>query len=462
MPLTTTLFGKKNQEVSTSLTPTQGQEQLEKAEPAERRGVPRVYSGASAGKVEYPYLDLGQRKDGVWVCCCGDEKPLVHFQGAFPFKHLKCGKCDHVLCERCETTGIVAVLQDNSFTAMLDETGVRVFQICPSCGLSHRAVEFEDCIYWVPSPSYSHPGKCSCGAPAKPDWIKCAIGEPWVYREDPVEAVHECKTKQMEDKVQRDEAKLTYRAQDYSTPLTHHSRKDSLRKQAKPRRKRPESLRKRPASLFVQTHSPSGDSDDSVQNTPVSSKVPSVIPRVQCQTKLTVNTQACSLKRSGAHRGRDSRPYTPRSASWNNYLSPALPRPALIDRSVTWAPATIHQQVNNHAEASMKSVLGTTKYEAAKPSTKGELSLEDIRNEICDDTFTSKSHPQEPRSFFDPYEEDSAYARAGIDRIKKLVPPLPLSQRPLHNDIYGNTKVIRRKPLFRSITNIPPPVSAQV
>ncbi|KAH6612552.1 hypothetical protein C7974DRAFT_323133, partial [Boeremia exigua] len=76
--------------------------------------------------------------DGLWLCCCGAENELVHWTGLHPFKYLKCEKCGHVLCGNCETTHILTLWEQDP-RVVVHGSELRMAQVCPSCGLSHRA-----------------------------------------------------------------------------------------------------------------------------------------------------------------------------------------------------------------------------------------------------------------------------------------------------------------------------------
>lgn len=106
-------FFKKTLEVS-QLTLSQVEELLEKAEKAEVGDVSSPYVSAGADTPQYPHLNAHEERYGVWVCCCKHENPLQHFKGAFPFKRLVCGSCNHVLCSACETTAIIAPIQEHT------------------------------------------------------------------------------------------------------------------------------------------------------------------------------------------------------------------------------------------------------------------------------------------------------------------------------------------------------------
>jgi hypothetical protein len=121
----------------------------------------------------------------VWVCCqCRHENILRHYEGRFPFKHLVCAGWECTFCNNCLTTEIVSPIPYGLVLAPRPSRGqeLRYFQVCPSCGLSHRAemerkteiLEFNDAT-------------CACcGASSIGDWPRFHIGSVEPYRRDPV------------------------------------------------------------------------------------------------------------------------------------------------------------------------------------------------------------------------------------------------------------------------------------
>ncbi|CAO2649028.1 Nn.00g099770.m01.CDS01 [Neocucurbitaria sp. VM-36] len=158
------------------------QEKLDAANPAEIVWGEKDYETAG---VEYPAIcvrtDPG---DGLWVCCCGHENRLVHYRGAFPFKYLNCGRCDHILCPDCRTTEILTPVRAKIMLVEVEQQShqqneeVRFCRLCRSCGLSHRAsmdgchVNFRDVT-------------CPCGKPAITDGSYFYIGDVDAWRCDP-------------------------------------------------------------------------------------------------------------------------------------------------------------------------------------------------------------------------------------------------------------------------------------
>lgn len=122
--------------------------------------------------------------DGIWVCCdCRYENILRHYGGQFPFKHLVCAGCKHTLCDDCLTTEIVTPMPTGLALAPRPSKGeeLRYFQMCPGCGLSHRAgmgrkTEILD---------FCGVTCAGCGAFSDGDWPRFRIGSVEPYRLDP-------------------------------------------------------------------------------------------------------------------------------------------------------------------------------------------------------------------------------------------------------------------------------------
>ena len=121
--------------------------------------------------------------DGIFVCCCGAENDLVHFQGDYSLKHVKCRACNYTYCKKCTSSEIlepinVACLALNS-TRQHSSLKGRIERICPDCGLTHR------------DGSVNLATTCPCGARPSIDWVSLYIGTTNNYRHDPnAAAVH--------------------------------------------------------------------------------------------------------------------------------------------------------------------------------------------------------------------------------------------------------------------------------
>ncbi|KAJ4370391.1 hypothetical protein N0V83_004909 [Neocucurbitaria cava] len=158
------------------------QEKLDKARPAEKAWTREDYMSAGVD-VANPCLRT-DASDGLWVCCCGHENTLVHYQGAFPFKYLKCGRCDHILCPHCRTSEILTPVQAHILHVELDEQSsarreeVRFCRLCRACGLMHRA-SMDGCHV-----RFSE-DKCRCGEAFMKEGSYFYIGDVFAWRCDP-------------------------------------------------------------------------------------------------------------------------------------------------------------------------------------------------------------------------------------------------------------------------------------
>jgi hypothetical protein len=80
--------------------------------------------------------------DGLWVCChCHHENILRHWKGPFPFKYLRCNRCERQPCTSCHSSEILTPWPRGMITAHRPAYGhdVRYCHVCTNCGLSHRA-----------------------------------------------------------------------------------------------------------------------------------------------------------------------------------------------------------------------------------------------------------------------------------------------------------------------------------
>lgn len=169
------------------------------------------YTDKSFGHI---YRLLGERTgDGLWECCRGHEvsdqvrlhialsidpslsppqQELIHWTGAYPFKHVRCTQCEHILCRNCCTTEVLSPLEHesprpNAFYGATEH--VMYGQICPGCGLSHRAhtVQTLDGAVADRIVTFAHL-TCACGLPATTSWLQFRIGPADEYRSNPHEA----------------------------------------------------------------------------------------------------------------------------------------------------------------------------------------------------------------------------------------------------------------------------------
>lgn len=179
-----------------ALTRREVDDMLVDTQRAEQPGILQEYLDASVQTGNYPNLERNDTEDGSWACCsCLRETTLVHVKGPHPFKHLDCIDCGHILCEACETTDIIVPWDQNRTDWPLSRTGeLRLFQVCPGCGLSYRATAAANRLEKAPRwpPLASHFASCLCAEPAGSAWLKYMIGQPYTYRMNTERAKHEC------------------------------------------------------------------------------------------------------------------------------------------------------------------------------------------------------------------------------------------------------------------------------
>lgn len=120
------------------------------------------------------------------------QQELIHWKGSHPFKRLQCYLCDHILCRECCTTEVLKVLDFDQVRPMEyhEMSGVVAYgQICPNCGLSHRARILETKIYSTPTKrqqNITFSGVlCVCGRLADNTWLRFWIGPIYQYRCNP-------------------------------------------------------------------------------------------------------------------------------------------------------------------------------------------------------------------------------------------------------------------------------------
>jgi hypothetical protein len=120
--------------------------------------------------------------DGLWLCCsCQHPNRLIHFTGAFPFKHLTCARCDAILCPGCLTSEVLSLLPWGMVRALPapGDKEVRYLHVCTTCGLSHRAEIVGETLdfYGV---------TCrGCRTSSYGEWARWYVGSVEPYRRDP-------------------------------------------------------------------------------------------------------------------------------------------------------------------------------------------------------------------------------------------------------------------------------------
>ncbi|KAF1942712.1 hypothetical protein EJ02DRAFT_488279 [Clathrospora elynae] len=153
------------------------QEQLSKAEPAE------FLDRRHADAQENPATCQSDPRDGLWLCCCSRENSLTHYQGRYPFKHLQCVMCSHVMCPSCMTTEILTPIKNPDMEVFEErfkqsKKGGRYCRLCRACGLTHRQVFNSDLFD-------SSKTLCPCGQPAIEEGSFFHIGSVDEWRSEP-------------------------------------------------------------------------------------------------------------------------------------------------------------------------------------------------------------------------------------------------------------------------------------
>jgi hypothetical protein len=120
--------------------------------------------------------------DGLWRCHqCGHANHLVHYDGPHPFKKLKCGRCYHILCDVCPTSGLltrVPVRSTETFESRSRESEQLAYcSVYQHCGLSHRAK--------ISGGHIDSSFTCQCGQQSEGHKLQCYIGSSAEYRRDP-------------------------------------------------------------------------------------------------------------------------------------------------------------------------------------------------------------------------------------------------------------------------------------
>lgn len=113
---------------------------------------------------------------------------MRHYKGSFPFKHLACTSCSRIICSGCISTEILSPIPFGMVNAPHTAVGkeVRYLQVCPQCGLSHRAEMVGTTLdfYGVTC--------VACGNSSFGDWPRYHIGSVEPYRKDPNASYARC------------------------------------------------------------------------------------------------------------------------------------------------------------------------------------------------------------------------------------------------------------------------------
>lgn len=327
---------------------TEGQQLTQPAEPARTPGVGPYSAGAG-----YDYLpSMEIQSDGLWLCCCGANNELIHWTGPFFFKHLKCEKCGHVLCRNCDTTQILTPWDENPKVAS-DHNGLRLAQVCPSCGLSHPACVFQDNTRgWAPIEA------CYCGERSDSNWLQYTMKSPGMYKVNPRKVAQDMNNARLEqpqssgkyDSAQQAPAQYVPSRIEHRVPL-------SQRRGLRP----------------LQTSNATLNTRGSILRTPISLIGPAAIVPRKALTRPITEQPPTSLKRSGAVRNKQHGPYVGLPASYQP--SHLRARPTLAE---TRGPIINYGKLRDEAKAYLKSILGDQVYEDIEDSEEGEKMIWEV------------------------------------------------------------------------------------
>src|SRR5690242_2613977 len=326
-------------------------QQLNCAQPAESARTPGV--GPYSGGADYYYLhSMKPQSDGLWLCCCGADNELIHWTGPHPFKRLKCEKCENVLCRNCDTAQILTPCDENAKVAS-DHNGLRLAQVCPSCGPSHRACDFRGSTWdWASTKA------CYCGERPHSNWLQYTMKAPGMYKVDPTKVAQDMKIARLEkmqssgkhNSAQKAPARCLPSINEHRVPLSH-----------------------RPGLRSLQTSNVTSNTRGSILRTPISLLGPAAIVPQKALTHLSTKRPQISLKRSGAVRNKQHSPYAGQLASYQ--LSHLSARPTLVE---TRGPIINYGALRDEAKAYLKSILGDQVYEDIEDSVEGEKMIWEV------------------------------------------------------------------------------------
>jgi hypothetical protein len=403
------LFGNKNAP-KPPLKPSKLEQYLNAAKPAEKRDesfYPEVAAEIAANSSpEYENLAVLDKTDGVWVCCCGNETPLVHYSGKFPFKHLTCGKCEKAICEKCLTTGILELQRGPLEIGEVVRRGweVRICYSCAACGLTHRGVVYHEQMI--------APDQCCCGDVCGPGWLMYRIGPPEVYWHNPAKAAHRVKERWRRHKMKRslhlldqeEQAKACREEQQWKDSEVDRVTSSTENDGPTAYERYVESWKRANAhSISSYQHDFSARRAHSTGNMwpteqPLDNREAYTPPPARRLTAVNPDTdvEVHSLQRSYAQRGK--RPVRlQRIATLNNLATQSPSRPNNLLRAQTWVNGDEHRHIDETAEAFVKSAFErTVKYDLVKNTTGGKIVMECAREDVYKDVLASRSAVASP------------------------------------------------------------------
>jgi hypothetical protein len=134
-------------------------------------------------------------RDGIHICNCNRESKLTLYLGNHPFGNVMCDMCEkppHRFSKLSDvmmpiygwTERFAAVKHDDDFK----DQNVPYGAICWHCGLTHRAIAYEDKDGGPDVTLDFGDLTCSCSTEFDNTWVRFYIGSPRSYHRDPVKA----------------------------------------------------------------------------------------------------------------------------------------------------------------------------------------------------------------------------------------------------------------------------------
>ncbi|KAJ4987152.1 hypothetical protein SVAN01_07304 [Stagonosporopsis vannaccii] len=285
-------------------------------------------TGSDAEVVEKTHVDFPLIVEQQLNCAQPAESartPAItqYSAGPYPSKHEKCGNC--------ETTQVLIPWGKNLKVAS-DHNGLRLNQICPSCGLSHRACIFSDNTWgWIPTKTYH------CGHRLDSKWLQYTMKAPEEFKLD-------SKNKRLQKKYQATEEQGSVQNPPYREPKSTIGY--------------PVSPLKHPGL------------------TPSSLTRPAAIIRRKSLPRLNTDATQSSLKRSRAMSHKQGSPYVARSVWYQS--SPVSACPTLNGRAETWARSASYLEFREKAKVYPMSNLGEHIHSEVGSSAEGKKKIQDV------------------------------------------------------------------------------------